>query len=387
MHRMDAALRWLEDRQEDMEALLEEMVNIDSGTAHADGVEAVRRRLARVLSEHGVATEDVPSPGGPCLAARVSGTGPGHVLLLGHMDTVFPTGEASRRPYAVEERDGRRLGRGPGCGDMKAGLVMNAFVAAGLQATGSAACPVVALFTRDEEVGSPHGRPIIEAAALGARAAFNAEPGRKSGNVVKARRGGTFFRATVIGRPAHAGLNPHDGRSAIEEMARKILAWHGLSSDTPDVTVSVGLVAGGEAVNMIAPSCEAQIDLRFADAETGERLERAIREIAETCFRDGLAGKIERLGGFLPIVETQPNQALVEHYLAAARDLGQRTDAEFTRSCADSGLTASMGVPTVCGTGPVGDKFHTPDEYVDLDTFVPRAQAVALAISRLWERR
>jgi glutamate carboxypeptidase len=383
-----AVLDWLAGKGPEMEALLADLVAIDSGSSDAQGVEAVRARIAAFFAERGIETTDVPTEGGDCLAARIGPRGNGgHVLLMGHMDTVFPDGEAARRPFTVEERDGKRIGRGPGASDMKAGLVMNAFLLAGFEATGGAPLPIMALYTRDEEIGSPNGRGAIEGAAQGARAAFNAEPGRKSGNVVKGRRGGTFFRATVTGRAAHAGQNPHEGRSAIEEMARKILAWHALTSEDPDVTVSVGIVAGGQAVNTIAPFCEAQIDLRFAEPETGERLESAIREIAETCARDGLTGTLERLGGFLPVVETADNQALVEHYLAAARDLGHSTGAEFTRSCADSGFTANLGVPTVCGTGPVGGNAHSPEEYVELDTFVPRAQAVALSILRLAEAR
>lgn len=387
MPRDTAVLDWLAAKGPEMEAMLAEVVGIDSGSDNPGGIEAVRQSFARFFTEHGIATTDIDTPAGPCLSAR---TGPasnsGHVLLMGHMDTVFPDDETQRRPWRVEERDGKRLGGGPGCADMKAGLVMNAYILAAFAANGGAPVPIRALYTRDEEVGSPDGRAAIEAEAAGARAVFNAEPGRKSGNVVKARRGGTFFRATVTGRSAHAGQNPHEGRSAIEEMARKILAWHALTSDDPDVTVSVGIVRGGQAVNMIAPFCEASIDLRFAEAETGERLEAEIRQIAETCARDGLSGTLERLGGFLPVVETPSNQSLVELYLGVARELGHSTQAEFTRSCADSGFTANLGIPTVCGTGPVGGNAHSPEEYVELDSFVPRAQAVAQSIMRLAEQ-
>jgi glutamate carboxypeptidase len=378
---------WLAERGPDMEALLADLVNLDSGSYNQPGIEAVRQRIAAFLTENGIDIEDVETEGGPCLAAR---TGPpsneGHFLLMGHMDTVFGEGETSRRPFLVETLDGKRVGRGPGCADMKAGLVMNAFILAGFKATGTAPGPLVALYTRDEEIGSKYGRGAIEGLASGARAVFNAEPGRKSGNVVKGRRGGSFFRATVTGRAAHAGGNPQEGRSAIEEMARKILAWHALSSEDPDVTVSVGIVHGGEAVNMIAPFCEAMVDLRFGEVAIGERLEAEIVKIAETCARDGLTGSIEKRGGFLPILDTPENQSLVDLYLDTAKGLGQQTGAEFTRGCADSGFTAALGVPTVCGTGPVGGNGHSPDEYVELDSFVPRAQAVAMSILRLAER-
>lgn len=382
-----AILDWLSSRGGEMEALLADLVNIDSNSRDQDGIAAVAARLERFFAEHRVETRRVPTASGAeALLARTgpggaggSGSANGRVLLLGHMDTVFPKGETARRPFRVEA--GR--GYGPGCSDMKAGLVMNAFLIAGFAATDEAPLQLDALFTCDEEIGSPAGRTVIEEHARGARAVFNAEPGRANGNVVSSRRGGTFFRATVTGRAAHSGLNPHDGRSAIEEMARKILAWHALSSETPDVSVNVGVVSGGEVVNMVAPFAEALIDLRFTEPETGEAKEAEIREIATHCARDGLSGTIERTGGFLPVVETPESKSLLELYLGAARDLGEDTGAEFTRSCADSGFTAGVGAPTVCATGPVGGKAHSPEEYVELDSFVPRAQTVALSILRL----
>jgi glutamate carboxypeptidase len=375
---------WLATQQDAMEALLAELVNIDSGSQNQPGIEAVRQRIKTFFAEHAIPAADIPTEGGECLMAR---TGPasngGHVLLMGHMDTVFPEGEVAARPYSVEMREGRRVARGPGCADMKAGLVMNAFLLAGFHATGGAPIPVAALYTRDEEIGSRFGREAIEGNAGGARAVFNAEPGRASGNVVKGRRGGSFYRLRVHGRAAHAGGAAHLGRSAIEEMARKIIALHALNSEEPDLTVTVNMISGGTATNTIPALCEATIDTRFGETHLGEALGERIREIAETCARDGLSGELIRAGTFLPVIETPENQTLVNLYLDVARDLGQSTDAEFTRSCADSGFTANMGVPTVCGTGPVGGLAHSPDEYVELDSFVPRAQAVAGSILRL----
>lgn len=381
MTHIPAVLEWLSGRGPEMEALLADLVNIDSNSRDPEGVAAVAARLAAFFAGHGIETRAVPTASGADALLAHLGPEPteGHVLLLGHMDTVFPRGEAARRSFRVEDR----RGYGPGCSDMKAGLVMNAFLMAGFAATGEAPMRLEALYTCDEEVGSPAGRAVIEEHARGARAVFNAEPGRANGNVVSSRRGGTFFRATVTGRAAHAGLNPHDGRSAVEEMARKILAWHALSSEQPDVSVNVGVVSGGEVVNMVAPHAEALVDLRFTEPETGELREAEITEIAHNCARSGLSGTIERTGGFLPVVETPESRALLDLYLSAARDLGQSTGAEFTRSCADSGFTAGVGAPTVCATGPVGGKAHSPEEYVELDTFVPRAQAVALSILRL----
>lgn len=376
-----AVLDWLEGQRDAMTRLLGDIVSIDSASHDKAGVDRVGARIRTFLEENGVACEvERLSDRGDALHAYVGGQGGNApVLLTGHMDTVFPPDETTRRPFRVEGN----LGYGPGCADMKAGLVMNAFILVGFAKHGGAPVPVHGLFTGDEEIGSRASRPIIEATAKGARAVFNAEPGRVNGNVVKGRRGGSFFKARLTGRASHAGLNPHDGRSAIHEMARKILAWTDLNDDEKQISVNVGLVSGGQAVNTVAPDAEAQIDLRFSRHEDGEEAEQAIRAIADSHAEDGLSARVEKLGGFLPMLQSEGGDTLTAAYLDAAKQLGQLIDAEFTPSCADSGFTTTVGTPTVCATGPVGGKVHSPDEYVDLNTLVPRARVVALTVLRM----
>lgn len=376
-----ATLAWLEPKKEAMIALLREIVDIDSNTYDKTGVDRVGVHLRHWFESAGIACSTTPCEvRGNALHARVlGGTGNAPALLMGHMDTVFPTGEVARRPFRI---DGAR-GTGPGCADMKAGLVMNAFVLRAFAETGGAPVTLHALFTGDEEIGSPASRSIIEAAAREACAVFNSEPGRVSGNIVDGRRGGTFFRATITGRAAHAGLNPAGGRSAIHELARKIVAWQALNDEVHDISVNVGLVSGGQSVNTVAPNAVAEIDLRFTDPDDGPRLARDIARIARDCAEDGVTGEIETLGSFSPMAQNEGSASLTARYLQAAAELGQTTQAEFTRSCADSGVASATGTPTVCALGPVGGKAHSPDEYVELDTLVPRAQALALAIARL----
>ncbi|MEM0908939.1 MAG: M20 family metallopeptidase [Pseudomonadota bacterium] len=369
-------LSFLADQREEMEAFLERLVNIDSNSRDPDGVRRVADAIAEFFKARGIDAGTLDTVDAPCVSARIGPrSNSGHVLLLGHMDTVFPTGEVARRPFRKE--NGR--GYGPGVADMKAGLVMNAFVMAAFQETGGAPVPIVALFTADEEIGTPRCRDAIEAHARGARLVLNSEPGRISGNVVSGRRGGAFFRVTVTGKAAHSGLNPEDGRSAIGEMARKIIAWHDLKNDEREISVNVGLVEGGQSVNTVAPGCVADIDLRFTDHAEGERASADIKQIAERCA-EGLTGAIETLGAFLPVVQTEHSRKVIDMYLDGARSLGLDIADEFTRSCADSGLTASVGAPTVCAVGPVGAHAHSPEEFVELDSFVPRAQAAALAV-------
>lgn len=235
-------MEWLAGQQANMVALLDDLVSIDSNTYDKAGVDRVGVRIRAFLEEHGIACESTPvAERGDALHARVTGgSGNSPVLLMGHMDTVFPTGEVARRPFRVEGN----IGYGPGCSDMKSGLVMNAFLLVGFLKTGGPPVPLHALFTGDEEIGSPTSRPIIEAAAREARAVFNSEPGRINGNVVSGRRGGAFFRVRITGRSAHSGLNPADGRSAIHELARKIGAWLDLGNSQEDISINIGVIAG-----------------------------------------------------------------------------------------------------------------------------------------------
>jgi len=205
-------LDWLAAQRPAMLALLADLVNTDSGSYDKPGVDAVGARLQDFLESHGIAPEIIPDRRfGDALRASVGGGPNTTILLMGHRDTVFPQGEASRRPFRIE---GSRA-YGPGVADMKPGLVMNAFVLAAFAKFGGAPAPIVGLFTADEEIGSPSSRDLIEAEARRARAVFNAEPGRPSGAVVTARKGGVFMQLAVTGKAAHSGANFEQGISAI----------------------------------------------------------------------------------------------------------------------------------------------------------------------------
>ncbi|MBN8900734.1 MAG: M20 family metallopeptidase, partial [Rhodospirillales bacterium] len=306
-----------------------------------------------------------------------------NIVLMGHRDTVFPDGEATRRPFTI--RDG--IAYGPGVADMKAGLVMNCFVLAAFARFGAAPAPLVGLFTGDEEIGSPEGRAVIEAEARRARVVFNSEPGRVSGNVVTGRKGGVFMGFRITGKAAHSGGNFQDGISAIEELARKIQALHALTDLARGITVNVGLVSGGQSVNTVAPWAEGQIDLRYVQPEDKDEAMAAIAAIIGRAYVPGTSAELSIKGEFLPLTQTPAAKQLFDLYVDAAAETGFRTDGEFTGGCADSGFTAAMGAPTLCAVGPVGGKAHSPDEFLRLDSLVPRAQACARAILGLERAR
>lgn len=376
---------WLETQHDAMVALLQRCVDIDSGSYDKPGIDHVGAVLSEFLTANGIEVDTLPqSRHGDCLRARVPWDGPsgnagGHVLLLGHRDTVFPAGEAARRPFTV--RDGRAYG--PGVADMKAGLVMNCFVLAAFAKFGGSPAPLLGLLTGDEEIGSPEGRAVIEAAAKGARAVFNSEPGRPSGNVVTGRKGGVFMALHITGRAAHSGGNFSEGISAIEELARKIQAIHALTDLDRGITLNVGLVSGGQSVNTVAPSADAQIDLRYVEPADRDAIMSSIDTIVARSFVPGTRASLDIKGEFNPLTQSPAAKRLFDAYVAAAGSTGLDVAGEFAGGCADSGFTAAVGAPTICAVGPVGGNAHTSEEWLDIASLVPRAQSCARTILSL----
>jgi glutamate carboxypeptidase len=373
---------WLAANEAAMLALIEEVVNIDSGSYDKAGVDAVGDRFVRHYEERGFLIRKEPHETyGDAIHVRTDDTRSNEkpIVLMGHRDTVFPKGEVRRRRFRIE--NGRAYG--PGVVDMKSGLVMNAFVLEAFKRFGGNPAPLAALITSDEEIASPSSRPVIERVAREARCVFNSEPGRPTGNVVTGRKGGVFMRMEVTGKAAHSGGNFEKGISAIGEIAHKIVAIHALTDLKRGLTLNVGLVSGGQSVNTTAPLADGRIDLRYVKPSDRAEAVAAIQQIIDTPTVPGTTATLEILGEFAPLNKTEASEALFQGYAAAAADAGLSIKGEFSGGCADSGFTAGVGCPTICAVGPVGGNAHTPEEYLEVASIVPRAQAMALAIARL----
>ena len=370
---------WLAAQQDAMVALLRELVNIDSGSYDKAGADAVGEAIRRFLDGHGIATRILPQQRfGDTLRAEVAGgdAARGNILLMGHRDTVFPKGTAAERPFTI--RDG--FAHGPGVSDMKSGLVLNSFILAAFARFGGAPGPLVALYTADEEIGSPEGKPVIEAEARHARIVLNSEPARASGNVVTGRRGGVFSAMRITGKAAHSGARINEGISALEELAHKIIAIHALRDDATGLSFNVGLARGGQSVNSVAPWAECEIDMRYRTLAQRDDGMAALRAIVDRSFVPGTSASLEIKGEFLAMIADERSQALFRLHQQSAQASGYAIDGEYTLGCADSGFTAALGVPTLCATGPQGYGGHSPEERLRLDSLVPRAQAMARTI-------
>ena len=378
---MNAALDWLANQRPAMQAALATLVDIDSNSHDKAGTDRVAQAMLGWLRDADIEGEHRADPDdGDALLVCLRGAVPiaAPVLLMGHRDTVFPTGTVAQRPWSV---DGDRA-YGPGVSDMKSGLVLQCFVLMALKRLPLLPFPVLGLFTADEEIGSQRGRIAIEAHARGARAAFNAEPGRVSGNLVTSRKGGATFAIDVTGRAAHSGVNHADGASAIETLARKVQALHALTDYATGITANVGLISGGMSTNTVAPSAQAKLDVRFCSLQQRESVFERIKAIVDAPGVPGTEARLTQTSEFLPL-EPQWSEGLLRRYQASAAQIGFDVAGEFTGGCSDAGFTASLGIPTLCGVGPVGGKAHTDGEYCCLDTLVPRAQALVGTILSL----
>jgi glutamate carboxypeptidase len=375
--RRKAVCDWLAAHNGEMLELLETAVNIDSGSSNKAGVDRMAALMESVLSGAGLAARrHALATHGDCVSAELRGGTGSHVLLLGHMDTVFPAGTAERRPFRIEGENAR----GPGVADMKAGLVMNAFVARAFAETGVEVPPLHLLFTGDEEVASPASRGITLEKARGARAVFNAEPGRPTGNVVTGRKGAFFIDFEVRGVAAHSGVNPDKGASAIEELAHKVIGLHRLADRNIGISSNVGTIKGGMTVNTVADLAQGQLDVRFPGAVDREALRAKIAAIIERHTVANTHAHVTDERVFLPLEPSPESERLLARYQASAATLDMKVEGEFTGGSADSGLTASVGAPTLCATGPVGGDVHTEREWCRVNTLVPRAQLLALTI-------
>jgi glutamate carboxypeptidase len=293
-------------------------------------------------------------------------------LLVGHVDTVWPTGTLADRPVVL---DGPVL-HGPGTYDMKAGLVQ-ALTALDLVAdvgqTPSVA-PVV-LLNSDEEIGSRESTPAIRALSEHADRVFVLEPSLgRDGALKTARKGLGRYTVTVHGKAAHAGLDPTAGASAILELSAVIQALFALNDHDRGVTVNVGMVSGGIQPNVIAPESSAVIDVRVLTSADADMIDQRIRSLTTTT-----AGTTLTVAGGMgrpPLEKTARNAALLEHALDVAADMGLHLP-EATAGGGSDGNTASQVAPTLDGLGAVGDGAHADHEQVYVPGWVDRAALLA----------
>jgi glutamate carboxypeptidase len=357
-----------------MLAALERLVASESPSPDKARCDACADQIADLFQQRlGVAAIRHRRPdAGDHLEIRI-GEGTEPIVLLCHHDTVWPEGTLERLPFRV---DGDRV-TGPGSYDMKAGIVEAAFA---LEAARPKR-PVVVLSTSDEEIGSTTSRALIEDTARHAVAVLVLEPAAGGGAIKTARKGIADFILEVDGRAAHAGTEPEQGISAIEELAHQVLALKMLADPASGTTINVGVVQGGTRPNVVAAAARAEIDVRFTRAGEADRVVAAIQGL-----RPQVEGAHLRIRGGVdrPPMERGPGVIrLAQLAQALAADVGFPLTEASVGGASDGNFTAAMGVPTLDGLGPDGGGAHADSEHLLVESWLLRTQLLRLLIEAL----
>jgi len=362
---------------------LRSMVDIDCGSYTPDGVNRIADAMARRFESEGWSIErrrheppeDEPQLG-DLLIGRVEGANPSGrtVLLVGHMDTVFPEGTAAERPFVI--REGRAMG--PGVSDMKGGLLLGRYAVACLRAIGfDDFARITYCCNPDEEIGSPFSGPHILEIAREVDACFVLEGARENGDVVSARKGVVDVRVAYHGRSSHAGVEPERGRSAILQAAHATVALQALNGMLPGVTVNVGVVNGGTRANVVPDLCELAVDVRAPTVDAFEAAVAEVRRVAGEIVVPDVTVEVDPEPGFPPMERTPATAHLAERAKAIAAEIGVPLNDASTGGGSDASPISGIGVAVLDGLGPIGGDDHSPKEWLEVASIPSRMAILA----------
>ncbi|SNB63861.1 M20 family metallopeptidase [Thermoflexus hugenholtzii] len=374
--------RWMETflrLQEELVALLRELVLRESPTTEKAAVDRLGEFVAERLRELGAQVERIPQEavGDHWVATWGDPEASTQILTLCHLDTVWPLGTLERMP--LREEDGRLYG--PGVFDMKGGIAVLLGALQGLRTLGlHPPHRVRMLFTSDEETGSETSRPLIEEEARRSQLVLCLEPALPDGSLKTFRKGVGDFIVIAHGRSAHAGADPQRGINAIEELAYQIMRLRALADPRRGTTVTVGVIRGGTRPNVVPEYAEMVVDVRVATRAEMDRMEKAFRSLRPVL--DG--ARVEVRGGFnRPPMERDARMvATFRRACTIAAELGLTLTEGGTGGGSDANFTAALGVPTLDGLGAVGNGAHALDEHVWIASLPQRAALVAALLAR-----
>ena len=293
-------------------------------------------------------------------------------VIVGHIDTVWPLGTLERWPFEVEGDNAT----GPGCFDMKGGVVQALFALQSLDSLDG----IALVLTTDEELGSPTSRGLIGETVRGAEAVLVAEPSAE-GSLKTSRKGVSAYRVTITGRAAHAGLDPEKGINAAVELAHQVLAIGELADPTAATTVTPSVITAGTTSNTVPGRALLDVDVRAFTAEEQERVDASIRSL--TPHLDGVAISVERVATTSPL-ERSSSADLYARAQRVAEDLGLPALSEKSvGGGSDGNFTAGLGIPTLDGLGAVGGNAHAEGEWISVAAMPERAALLAALLGDL----
>lgn len=380
---------WVDARASEIENWLETLVNINTFTANTEGVDAGMDKMCELTDEMGFTVEAINSR--HRLVKAGEGTRKPRILLISHMDTVFPPDG----DFLEYKRIDDELVTGPGVGDIKGGLLI------GLYAMKAVAellpdCDVQMIVSANEEIGSPTIRDWFMGENIDADYAIGLEPGFPQGpltadvplGVVYQRRGYSAMEATIYGKEAHSGV-PHEGISAIVGLAERILKINALNAPEKGISTNVGVVSGGTAGNTLAATAKALVSFRYETMADGEATKAAVEEIitAPTVYNKHLdiwdRGEFEVQIFTPPMERNERNQYLVDTVLAEAERLGHNVVPIARGGGSDANYISAGGTPSICGMGAPCVGLHSANEVIHLPMMIRRVELLAATLYRL----
>lgn len=381
----DLIKSYITAHRQPMLELWQEIVNTESGPRQLDGVNAVGAILTRELEGTGAVVHRVAveNAGEMIVGDWNQEAGGAPIVFMGHMDTVFPAGEAGRNPFRVDA-DG--FAHGPGVVDMKAGLVIGVYALKALAASGWKKHPIRFLGVPDEETLHmfSNAKELIAREARGALAAFNFEPGPLDDRLVIGRYGGGPVSITIHGVAAHSGSAPEKGRSAILEAAHKIVALEAANDIPRGKLINCGAVEGGIGENTIPACCKIRIGIRYKNEAIGKEIHDLLAQVtaAHTVPDTRAELDVSRVMHCMEI--TDGVRKLYGHVAATAEKLGyRRPEGIQVGGLSDAGILVAEGIPTLCGMGVRGEGSHTPEERAEVESLYQRCALAACAAATL----
>ncbi|MGY3902303.1 M20 family metallopeptidase [Aeromonas lusitana] len=358
------------------------LINLDCGSLHKPGIAQVAELMAAKYQAMGgwhIKQVDC-GVAGPGLEIR-NQPDAAHidVMLIGHMDTVFPLGTAAVRPMTT---DGERA-YGPGVSDMKSGLLNIVYALRTLPPAVRDRLSLCVCMNPDEEIGSLHSSDWLAGVAREARHVLVAEAARADGSLVKARKGMARYRIDFSGKAAHAGNEPEKGRSAISELGHWILAINALTDVKSGTTLNVGLVQGGNGANIVPAEASAVVDVRFWDNQAYQRIDDQLQTLSTRPHLEGVGIRLTREAHKPAMVPSEGTKALMRLVEECGDELDLPIRWQAVGGGSDANLTASLGIPTLDGLGPIGAGFHSEEEYLDLASIEPRIALLQRLLTRL----
>ncbi len=357
--------------------LLQQVVDIDSGTGDAPGGGRVADVLVPRLEALGLSVRRVPAEA-PGLAdnvvATITGRGRGRILMIGHLDTVFGPGTVAQRPFRVV--DGRAMG--PGVSDEKGGVVEGLMA---LQLLGQLGfrdyARITLLIESSEERGSPGTRRLIDELLRDADVELNLEPGDPPDALTTWRKGSNSFEVRVHGRAAHAGVAPQDGRNAAEELIHQVQSLPAFPKSGDGLTVNLTLMSAGSRANIIPEDASATYNVRIREKSQADEVARALAEVAAHPLVPDTQVTVVSESSFPPLPTNAATLALADRAAALYAGLGLPLARGGNGGASESALAAEAGVPALDGLGPVGGGFHSDAEYLELRSLTPRLYLLA----------